>query len=161
MQETSIRFLGWEDPLGKGKATHSSILAWRIPWTIQTYTGPQRVRLDFVTFTFAFYTILFFLVPIPALCPLPIVSSSRGHVSPPVLALWRKSTLPPTQGQGHLPLAHLPPTKLPRGGVMNGKGKRKGREGGRREGEGERDAEEEGRGGRGRGWGPEWQIHKP
>ena len=34
MQETWVRFLGWEDPLEKGKATHSSILAWRIPWTI-------------------------------------------------------------------------------------------------------------------------------
>ena len=34
MQETWVRFLGWEDPLAKGKATHSSILAWRIPWTI-------------------------------------------------------------------------------------------------------------------------------
>ena len=33
MQETPVRFLGWEDPLEKGKATHSSILAWRIPWT--------------------------------------------------------------------------------------------------------------------------------
>ena len=32
--ETWIRSLGWEDPLQKGKATHSSILAWRIPWTI-------------------------------------------------------------------------------------------------------------------------------
>ena len=32
MQETWIRFLGWEDPMEKGKATHSSILAWRIPW---------------------------------------------------------------------------------------------------------------------------------
>ena len=31
MQETWVRFLGWEDPLEKGKATHSSILAWRIP----------------------------------------------------------------------------------------------------------------------------------
>ena len=31
MQETLARFLGWEDPLEKGKATHSSILAWRIP----------------------------------------------------------------------------------------------------------------------------------
>ena len=28
------KFLGWEDPLEKGKATHSSILAWRIPWTV-------------------------------------------------------------------------------------------------------------------------------
>ena len=34
MQETWVRFLGWEDPLEKGKATHSSILAWRIPWTV-------------------------------------------------------------------------------------------------------------------------------
>jgi len=34
MQETLVRFLGWEDPLEKGKATHSSILAWRIPWIV-------------------------------------------------------------------------------------------------------------------------------
>ena len=32
-QETWIRSLGWEDPLEKGMATHSSIPAWRIPWT--------------------------------------------------------------------------------------------------------------------------------
>ena len=32
MQETLIRFLGWEDPLEKGKATHFCIIAWRIPW---------------------------------------------------------------------------------------------------------------------------------
>ena len=31
--ETQVRFLGWENPLDKEKATHSSILAWRIPWT--------------------------------------------------------------------------------------------------------------------------------
>ena len=35
MQETWVRSLGWEDPLGKGKVTHSSIFAWRIPWTEQ------------------------------------------------------------------------------------------------------------------------------
>ena len=34
MQETWVRSLGWEDTLEKGKATHSSILAWRIPWTL-------------------------------------------------------------------------------------------------------------------------------
>ena len=34
MQETWVRCLGWEDPLEKGTATHSCILAWRIPWTI-------------------------------------------------------------------------------------------------------------------------------
>ena len=36
MWETWVRSLGWEDPLEKGKATHSSILAWRIPWTVQS-----------------------------------------------------------------------------------------------------------------------------
>ena len=34
MQETLVRFLGWEDPLEKGRATHSRILAWRIPCTL-------------------------------------------------------------------------------------------------------------------------------
>ena len=34
MQETWVGSLGWEDPLDKGKATHPSILAWRIPWTL-------------------------------------------------------------------------------------------------------------------------------
>ena len=33
MQETQVLALGWEDPLEKGMATHSSILAWEIPWT--------------------------------------------------------------------------------------------------------------------------------
>jgi len=33
MQETKVRSLGREDPLEKGMATHSSMLAWRIPWT--------------------------------------------------------------------------------------------------------------------------------
>ena len=47
--ETWVRTLGWEDPLEKGKATHSSILAWRIPWTKSM--GSQRVQHDLVTFT--------------------------------------------------------------------------------------------------------------
>ena len=42
-RETWVRSLGWEDPLEKGKATYSDILAWRIPWTIQSM-GSQRVR---------------------------------------------------------------------------------------------------------------------
>ena len=33
VQETQVHSLGWEDPLDKGMAAHSSILAWRIPWT--------------------------------------------------------------------------------------------------------------------------------
>ena len=47
MWETWIRSLGWEDPLEEGMATHSSILAWRIPWTDevggQQSLGLQRV----------------------------------------------------------------------------------------------------------------------
>ena len=35
MQDTLVRSSGWEDPLEKGKATHSSILAWRIPQTVR------------------------------------------------------------------------------------------------------------------------------
>ena len=34
MWETWVPSLGWEDPMEKAKATHSSILAWRIPWTV-------------------------------------------------------------------------------------------------------------------------------
>ena len=47
-KETWVRFLGWEDPLGKEMATHSSILAWRIPWTEESggvhSMGLQRIR---------------------------------------------------------------------------------------------------------------------
>ena len=42
MWETWVQSLGWEDPLEKGKATRSSILAQRIPWTVQSM-GSQRV----------------------------------------------------------------------------------------------------------------------
>ena len=45
MWETWVQSLGWEDPLEKGKATHSGILAWRIPWTLQSM-GSQRVGHD-------------------------------------------------------------------------------------------------------------------
>ena len=50
MQKTQVQSLGWEDPLEKGMATHSSFLAWKIPWTeepggIQSM-GPQRVRQE-------------------------------------------------------------------------------------------------------------------
>ena len=53
MQETQVQSLGWEDPLEKGLATQSSILAWKIPWTegpggLQSM-GSQRVRHDWLT----------------------------------------------------------------------------------------------------------------
>ena len=49
MQETWDLFLGWKDPLEKGMAPHSSILAWRIPWTEQPVgysLRDHRVRHD-------------------------------------------------------------------------------------------------------------------
>ena len=50
MQETQVRSLGWEDPLEKEMATHSSTLAWKIPWTEECgrlqSTELQRVRHD-------------------------------------------------------------------------------------------------------------------
>ena len=53
MQETWVRSLGWEDPLEKEMATHSSILAQRIPWTEEPgrlqSTGSQRVRHDWAS----------------------------------------------------------------------------------------------------------------
>ena len=53
MQETGIQSLGWEDPLEKGMATHSSILAWGTPWTEQTgklqSMGSQKVGRDLVS----------------------------------------------------------------------------------------------------------------
>ena len=47
MQEMRVRSLGWEDPLEEGMATHSSVIAWRIPWTEEPgelqSMGSQRV----------------------------------------------------------------------------------------------------------------------
>ena len=56
MQETRVQSLGREDPLETGRATHISILAWRIPWTkkpggLQSM-GSQRVGRDSATNTF-------------------------------------------------------------------------------------------------------------
>ena len=51
--ETWVQSLSWEDPLEKWKATHSSILAWGIPWTLSSM-GSQRVGHDSVTFTFTY-----------------------------------------------------------------------------------------------------------
>ena len=55
MQETRVQSLGWEDPLEEEMATHSSILAWEIPWIEESgglqSAGSQRVGHDLVTKT--------------------------------------------------------------------------------------------------------------
>ena len=63
MQETQVRFQGPEDPLEKGMAIYSSILAWRILWTeepgrVQSM-GSQRVRHEWVTNNFTLADFLF------------------------------------------------------------------------------------------------------
>ena len=56
MQETCVQTMGWEDSLEEVMATHSSILAWRIPWTEEPgglqSMGSQRVEHTWVTNTF-------------------------------------------------------------------------------------------------------------
>ena len=58
MQETWVRALGWEDPLEKQMAIHSSTIAWKIPWTeepgrLQSMgAAKSRTRLSYFTFTF-------------------------------------------------------------------------------------------------------------
>ena len=53
MQGTQVQVLGWEDPMKKGMATHSSIPAWEIPWTEEPgglqAMGSQRVRHNSAT----------------------------------------------------------------------------------------------------------------
>ena len=59
IRETQVWSLGWEDPPEKGMATHSSILAWRIPWTEEPgrlqSMGSQRVGHNWAANTFTFF----------------------------------------------------------------------------------------------------------
>ena len=59
MWEIQVQFLGWEDPLEKGMATHSSILSLKILWTEESNglwsMGSQRVRHNWLTNTFTFF----------------------------------------------------------------------------------------------------------
>ena len=54
MQETWVCSLAWEDPLEQGKATHSSILAWRIPGTVQSMGSQSQIWLSDFHFHFLF-----------------------------------------------------------------------------------------------------------
>ena len=65
MQETQVWFLGWEGPLEKGMAIHSSILAWRIPWTEEP-GGLQSMAWQRVRHNWAPNTFTFSLIPEPS-----------------------------------------------------------------------------------------------
>ena len=64
MRETWVQSLGWEDPLEKGKANHSSILTWRIPWTEKSMGSPSRTWLSDFHFTFTFFKLKW----VPSFC---------------------------------------------------------------------------------------------
>ena len=63
-QEAQVQSLGWEDPLEKEMVTHSSVLAWKIPWTeepsglhsMESQESGDHKRLSDYTFTFSFKT---------------------------------------------------------------------------------------------------------
>ena len=102
MPETWVWSLGQEDSLEKGMATHSSILAWRIPWTEEPgrlqSMGSQKVRHDWATFTFT-------------CCPEAGAGSSSRHLL---------QHLPQLSKQPH-PRSH-PPQGSPQPGTEWGRG---------------------------------------
>ena len=69
MWETWVWSLCWKDPLEKGKATHSSILAWRIPWTVHGVANSQTRLSDF-----------YFHFLIMCICCIPLFTSNFVHI---------------------------------------------------------------------------------
>ena len=70
MQQTWVRSLDWEDPLEKEIATHSSTLAWKIPWMeergrLQSMGSQSQTRLSNFTFTFSFGKFIYWMVAFP------------------------------------------------------------------------------------------------
>ena len=63
MWETGVRSLGWEDPVEKGMATHSSILAWGIPWDRKESDMTEKLSLSFrrMLFTFQIFRRIFWI----------------------------------------------------------------------------------------------------
>ena len=92
MQETQIPSLGLEDPLEKETATHSSILAWKVPWTEEPgrlqSAGLQRVRHDWANS-------LSFFLPIPNNCDVLGPRSVCWAFEPPCLFIFYSHSFDP------------------------------------------------------------------
>ena len=94
----------WEDPLEKGKATHSSILVWRIPWTVWS-TGSQRVGHEWVTFTFTLVTCMYCVLSCFSFVWLFVIQWMGASQAPLSMRFtrqeyWCRLSCPPP---GHLP----------------------------------------------------------
>ena len=98
--ETQVWFLGWEDPLEKWMATHSSILAWRIPWIEEPgrlqLMGLQRVGLDWMTnitiptvdtYTIILYYIILYYIILYYILDLSPLSGMYMMISYPCLCI--------------------------------------------------------------------------
>ena len=90
MQETWVQSLVWEDPLEKAIATHSSILAWKIPWMEEPgrlqFMGPQRVGHDWTTSLSLSSPVLRILNVMGLFVFIPQCVTRRQHC--PASALW-------------------------------------------------------------------------
>ena len=77
-----VRSLSWEDPLEKAMATHSSTLAWKIPWTEESVHAVEKSRTRLSNFTFFLF--------VPTTCPLlQIILSILAPSSPPLSSFLR------------------------------------------------------------------------
>ena len=94
MQETQVQSLGWEDPLEKEMAAHSSILSWKIPWTPEPgrllSMGSQRVGHDYTFFFFKLYNIVLVLPNIEMNSPqvYRVPHPEPSSLLPPLPSLW-------------------------------------------------------------------------
>ena len=87
MQKTRFQSLGWEDPLEEGMTTHSSILAWRTPWT-EDPGGLQSVGSQGSDTTEHLSTEHMSLIKKISACALDQLQSSETNTSCPAVALW-------------------------------------------------------------------------
>ena len=92
MPGTWVQSLGWEDPLEEGMATHSSVLAWRIPWTEEPgrlqSSGSQRVRHDWRDLAHMLNLLRNFQTVFQSSC---IILHSYGHMSDQFLCILTNS----------------------------------------------------------------------
>ena len=98
VRKTWVRSLGWEDPLEKEMATHSRILAWRIPWTeepvgLQSTGSQSRTRLSDFTSLFTFMHWRRKWQPTPVFLP----GESQGPGSLVGCCLWGRTELDTTE----------------------------------------------------------------
>ena len=98
MQETCVRSLGWEDPPEKGKATHSSILAWRIPWLYSSWGCKELDTTERLSLSLVNRDKHPFLLP--RVCCAGSLWGARGLLQPQLTALSCRSARASRVGQG-------------------------------------------------------------